>query len=288
MRSRQEVRGRDSYSGRKSSTRMGAVLDSQKRLNHSQDDQKKRSPCGMVLSTTKNPHPHREISMDTVDVDARIDKVLEKACDRLREAMHQLGRLAADDELSFLELERRFTGHILEFARSLLAVLLARYDCRARYLRHEDTVWRRTSTTTKSYRSMWGPLEVERVAYLPVGQASGSQLVPLELRAGLIDGTWTPQCAEAMARMVQSVPAHEAIDNLTPMGLLDYSRSSFERVARTLGRRRGRCAGRSTFCSRRLPRSPSARCICPMERANWSASATRTSPTGRSCAMCAT
>lgn len=176
--------------------------------------------------------------MRRVTVDEEIDKVLEAALAELRDALVGIGHDAADGEVSFLGAERRFTGVMLCFARRLLAVILSFYDMDAKYLRFENKVWRRKKADVpKQYFSAWGPLKIKRGIYHLHGQNSGAQLVPLERRAGLIDTAWTPQAAEAMARLVQSAPSREAVENLKPLGLLPYSRSSFERVALAMGER---------------------------------------------------
>jgi hypothetical protein len=176
--------------------------------------------------------------MSKITVEKEIDKALEAALAELRGALVLIGKEAAGGEAPFLGAERRFTAAMLCFARRLLAVVLSFYDMDAKYIRHKDKIWRRKKTDeSKEYFSAWGRLEVERGVYLPHGQSTGKQLVPLERRAGLVDKSWTPQAAEAMARLVQSAPSREAVENLEPLGLLPYSRSSFERVALAVGER---------------------------------------------------
>lgn len=174
--------------------------------------------------------------MTKVDVEAQIDKALESAVDELREALIEIGEDAAQGERPFFETEKQFTVAMTTFACRMLAVLLSLYDVAAKYIRHQGTVWRRgTEKKPKTYRSSWGPLEVRRWTYLVVGESSGRQLVPLEQKAGLVEDCWTPQCAESMARLVQSVPPREAAENVEPLGVLPYARSSFERVAVACG-----------------------------------------------------
>ena len=174
--------------------------------------------------------------MDKVSVEREIDKVLELAVEQLRTALIELGECASEGELTFWEVEKRFGEALMSFACQLLAVLLSMYDIGAKYVRFGGEIWRRgTKKRAKNYHSIWGKTRVERWTYLRCGERGGEQLVPLEHRAGLVDGSWTPQCAEAMARLVQSVPPREAAENVEPLGVLPYSRSSFERVALSCG-----------------------------------------------------
>lgn len=174
--------------------------------------------------------------MERVSVEEEIDKALEAAVREFRTALVQLGEEAQGGELSFWEAEKHFGEALMSFACQMLAVVLSLYDLSAKYVCYQGEVWRRgTKKRKKNYHSSWGKIQVERWTYQRHGSRGGEQLVPLEHRAGLIDGCWTPQCAEAMARLVQSVPPREAAENVEPLGVLPYSRSSFERVALSCG-----------------------------------------------------
>jgi len=176
--------------------------------------------------------------MARIDVEEQIDKVLDGAVAELRAAMVTLGESASQGEVSFFESERRFTAVMMCFARQMLAVVLSLYDMGAQYISYQGAVWRRSShPASKTYFSVWGGLSVARWVYQRFGQNVGEQLVPLEKRAGLVEKAWTPQAAESIARLVPSAPAREAAENIKPLGLLPYSRSSFERVALAVGGR---------------------------------------------------
>jgi len=173
--------------------------------------------------------------MKNIDVEAAVDKALEQAEAEFRDALIDLGRNAQRGDLSYRELELQFAGALLTFARSMLAAMLSLYDRDEPYLEYDGAIWRHTEDVSKTYRSVWGPIEVERSIYRKRGESAGPQLVPLEKQAGLIDGEWTPHCGEAIVRMVQSVPTREAVENMEVVGVLPYSRSGFDRVVERLG-----------------------------------------------------
>lgn len=174
--------------------------------------------------------------METVDVEAEVNKVIEVACDQLRDELIDLGHEVDRQEIAFWEAEKRFSQAIIAFACRMIPVLFELYDHGAKYLEYDGDIWRRgTEKKTASYSTIWGEVEVDRWVYLRRGKSGGEQLVPMERQAGLIEGNWTPQCAEAMSRMVQSAPSREAVENMEVTGLLPYSRSSFDRVAETMG-----------------------------------------------------
>lgn len=176
--------------------------------------------------------------MDRVEVEAQVGKVFDAAVEQLREGLIELGGEVAEGEATFFEAEKRFTAAMMVFARKILAALLSLYDVEARYIKYGDEVWRRgTKKAKKVYLSVWGELLVWRFVFLKHGESGGEQLVPLEKRAGLIEGSWTPQTAEAVSRLVQSTPPREAVENVAPLGLLPYCRSTFERIAHTMGQR---------------------------------------------------
>ena len=78
--------------------------------------------------------------------------------------------------------------------RELIAEELARYDVEAEAVEVEGTVYRYTLTSSETYLSAAGPVSVERHLYRPAGRSSKS-ICPLELRAGIIGGLFTPRAA---------------------------------------------------------------------------------------------
>jgi hypothetical protein len=174
--------------------------------------------------------------MSTVDVENEVDKVFDAAVEQFRGELIELGRDVERGEIRFWTAEKRFSASVVALACQLLPVLLKLFDHGAKYVEYDGELWRRgTERQTATYRSVWGAIEVDRWVYLKRGQAGGEQLVAMDEQAGLLDGEWTPHCAEAIGRMVQSVPSREAKENMQTVNLLPYSRSSFDRVARRLG-----------------------------------------------------
>lgn len=89
----------------------------------------------------------------------------------------------------------------------------------------------------KTYQTQRGEVRIMRRVYRPSGEHNGAIVCPLEVRVGMVGGQWTPGCAEAMAYVAQEVPERAAAKIAQKMGAMDYSSSSFKRVARTLGER---------------------------------------------------
>ena len=57
---------------------------------------------------------------------------------------------------------------------------------------------------------MSGPVTVERTLYRELGQRQGPALDPVAVRAGIVDGSWLPRTARAMAHLVSQVTSREA------------------------------------------------------------------------------
>jgi len=82
-----------------------------------------------------------------------------------------------------------------------------------------------------TYRSKWGECVFERGLFRKKGEHNGPTVSPLELRAGIVEGTWTPGCARTIGEYVQELPAHRGAE----LSGLPYSTTSFKRLAGQLG-----------------------------------------------------
>jgi len=87
------------------------------------------------------------------------------------------------------------------------------------------------------YFSRRGRVEVPRRLYRQVGVHNGPTVVPLELRAGMVEGRWTPLAAAAAAHLLQDEPARDAVETCRALGVLPFSRSSIARTGTALGER---------------------------------------------------
>lgn len=82
-----------------------------------------------------------------------------------------------------------------------------------------------------TYRSQWGECAFKRGLFRKKGEHNGATVSPLELRAGIVEGTWTPGCARTIGQYVQELPAHRGAE----LSELPYSTTSFKRLAGQLG-----------------------------------------------------
>jgi hypothetical protein len=115
----------------------------------------------------------------------------------------------------------------------LLAEELARYDVTAEQVEVEGVRYRQALRSSETYLSAAGSISVRRHLYRPAGRGSRS-ICPLELRAGIIAGYWTPRAArQAAFVMAQLTPGHsEAL--FEELGGMRPARSSLDRLPKAL------------------------------------------------------
>ena len=110
---------------------------------------------------------------------------------------------------------------------------LARYDVTAEEVEVGGVAYRHTLTSSETYLSGAGPVTVTRNLYRPAGHGSRS-ICPLELRAGIINGYFTPRAARqagfVMAQLTsgESEALFDELENMRP------SRSSLDRLPKVL------------------------------------------------------
>ncbi len=85
-----------------------------------------------------------------------------------------------------------------------------------------------------TYHSLCGPLNLPRRRYREVGRRSGSTVVPLELAAGLVEGT-TPALGYSIGLDYTRLTSREYVESMAGAHRVVPSRSTVEGVAKTLG-----------------------------------------------------
>ena len=129
--------------------------------------------------------------------------------------------------------ERELHEHVLGIEREYLAAELARYDVTADEIEVAGVVYRPILTSPETYRTTAGPVTVSRHLYRPAGRGSKS-ICPLDLRAGIIGGIFTPRAARQAAFVMAHLTSGESQAVLTELGGLSPSRSNLDRLPKTL------------------------------------------------------
>jgi hypothetical protein len=125
-------------------------------------------------------------------------------------------------------------GHAVRGVENELKALdLARYDVDADAVMVDGKEWRKClEQQPKTYLSASGPVTVARNLYRPAD--GGKCICPLELRAGLIGGLYTPVLARQVAYMMGHMTSDETSTLLTELGLSGPSSSSCDRLPKLL------------------------------------------------------
>ncbi len=115
----------------------------------------------------------------------------------------------------------------------LKAADLARYDVEADAVLVDGKAWRKClEQQPKTYLSASGPLTVARTLYRPAD--GGKCIGPLELRAGIIGGLYTPVLARQVAYLMGHMTSEETSQVFTELGISGPSRSSCDRLPKLL------------------------------------------------------
>jgi hypothetical protein len=96
--------------------------------------------------------------------------------------------------------------------------------------------YRRAHRIQHEYGTLAGNVSVIRTLYREVGTRSGPALDPVAQRAGVVDGSWLPRTARAMAHLIAQGTSREAHATSEELLRLPCSRSSFERVGHEVGK----------------------------------------------------
>jgi hypothetical protein len=157
-------------------------------------------------------------------------------------AMQRLGQFVLEwrtqwtsDTPDFERFERELHERVMDIERELLEEELARYDVTAKQIEVEGVTYRPTLTSSETYLSAAGPITVTRNLYRPPGRGSKS-ICPLELRAGIIKGYWTPRAARQGAFAMAHLTPGNSEALFDELGGMRPSRASLDRLPKELSR----------------------------------------------------
>jgi len=155
-------------------------------------------------------------------------------------AMQQLGQFVLEwgerwktKPPDFERFEHELHERIMALECELLTEELARYDVKAEQVEVSGVTYHQTLSSSETYLSAAGPLRVERHLYRPAGRGSKS-ICPLELRAGIIGGYWTPRAARQGAFALAHLTPGDSEALFAELGGMRPSRPSLDRLPKVL------------------------------------------------------
>ena len=115
----------------------------------------------------------------------------------------------------------------------LKAADLARYDVDVDVVLVDGREWRKClEQQPKTYLSSSGPVTVSRTLYRPA--EGGKSICPLELRAGIMAGLYTPVLARQVAYLMGQMTSNETSMLVKELGIVGPSSSSCDRLPKVL------------------------------------------------------
>lgn len=159
----------------------------------------------------------------------------ESAMARLQEFLAQ--RQAACEPVRDLEaFERELHALFMAAEREVLSRELARLDVDVPTIEVEGKRYQRVLRCEQTYVSAAGPVRVERTLYAR-RQEEERAVCPLELRAGMVEGLWTPLAAKQAMWVVAHLTPQEGEELFALLGGMTPSKSSLDRLPKQLSGR---------------------------------------------------
>jgi len=141
--------------------------------------------------------------------------------------------LESDERTSFEDFERDLHWRVMAFEAEVVGQKLQACDIDTKEIDIGGDRFRRKGRFEKEYHGLGGTFTVMRTLYVPVG-SQGRAIVPLEMRAGIVEGAWTPLLARVMTRTVASTTPKEAAELFEEFGGATPSASSLGRLPTVL------------------------------------------------------
>jgi len=153
---------------------------------------------------------------------------------QMRELSEELATLKPDEvDVDTIE------GRVLEMAKAWgrvqMAKAMKRADSDASELDINGERWGNARVTPHDYETVFGTVPMERTVYQQAGR--GRVAVPMDLRLGLVEGTYTPRMARIATRALANMPEHEAAELLGEVGVATLSNSTIGRLGRAMAAR---------------------------------------------------
>jgi hypothetical protein len=153
------------------------------------------------------------------------------AMDQLQDCLRQ--RREAHEPVEDLNaFERELHRLFVAAEREALGHELARFDLDVSAIEVEGERYHRVLRCETTYNSAVGPVRVERSLYRP--SQGGQTICPLDLHAGIIEGSWTPLAAKQATWVVAHLTPKEGEELFDLLGNMTPSKSTLDRLPKAL------------------------------------------------------
>src|SRR5215475_5228983 len=153
------------------------------------------------------------------------------AMDQLQDFLRQ--RRKAHEPVEDLDaFEQELHRLFVAAEREALSQELARFDLDVPAVEVDGERYHRVLRCATTYTSAVGPVRVTRSLYRP--PQGGHAVCPLELRAGIIEGSWTPLAAKQATWVVAHLTPKEGEELFDLLGNMTPSKSTLDRLPKAL------------------------------------------------------
>jgi hypothetical protein len=156
-----------------------------------------------------------------------------RALDSLLRFIEERRGCAPGHEEGFEAFEREVHRRFAEAEREFVGEELARLDVSLPEVRIDGVLYRQVVSGCGEYMTAAGPVKVLRQRYRAAG-ANGASECPLELRAGIVEGFFTPLAARMGLWVVTHLTPAEGEQLFAELGGMSPSRSSLDRLPKAL------------------------------------------------------
>ncbi len=151
----------------------------------------------------------------------------------LLQAFLEKRRISKTTIVDFEKFERELHEIVTEVEREALALELSRLDIDAPVVEIEGIPYRQVMRCEETYFGAAGPVRVMRSLY-STREAGEKTVCPMELRAGIVEGRWTPLAAKQATWTVAHLTPKEGEEMFKMMGNMTPSKSSLDRLPKQL------------------------------------------------------
>ena len=155
------------------------------------------------------------------------------ALERLREHVNAFRSRPLGGE-DFERVERELHERFVTAEREVLGELLERLDVDVASVQIEGRRFHRVLHSTETYTTAVGTVRAKRTLYRCGRERT---VVPMELRAGIVEGHWTPLAARQASCVVAQMTPSEGEALLRELGNMAPSKSSLDRLPKALSAR---------------------------------------------------
>ncbi len=133
---------------------------------------------------------------------------------------------------SYEKLEKEIQKMVAKVEVSLYEKALEQYDINVKTIEVDGLFYRQVLRDNKTFTSSAGPVTVEHSLYRG---PNGKTISPLELQAGIVEGSWTPTAARISYYVTAELTPYAGEKLLKQMGHFTPSKSSLQRLSQAIG-----------------------------------------------------